>query len=570
MAVEEEHGARVVHPTGEWKVVAENSNKKGPFDLGFLWDNLFVWACVIAVSLDPMFNYIPMINEDNKCIKMDNNLKIAALVFRSLTDLVYVVDMILKIAKAFSTLKKLSWPWKRAELLKKALEIVPIWFHIVVDFLAVLPIPQVVILVFFPKIKGSASLDTRKYLNFILLAQYVPRVLRIYLSCKNLTSNPEGYNVLFRGLFNFFLYILASHVLGAFWYFFSLQRETACWHQACGKDPRYCIPSSYNCDENISRNITYLNLFCPIDPSNEKLFDFGIFLDALQSGVLGSTNFPQKFLQCFWWGLKNLSSFGQNLETSTYIWENAFAVSISIIGLILFLYLIGNLQTYIQMEFRKSELGKKKKEKEKDIESWTEKMGLPEDARSIIKEEIMKNAKYLLQGNKEVNVETVFFILPKNLQKAIKRCLCLPILKKVPTLESMNEEVLEEIIEYLKPMIHNEHIDIIKEGEPITSTTFIMEGVVWTFRNQSISNNGNSLSTHHDHSLKGRERLDKGNFFGEELFEEWATGLKSLEEVPTWTKTVKSRLKVEAFVLTAKDLKIVVDKFKQHFQKPAP
>ena len=83
------------------------------------------------------------------------------------------------------------------------------------------------------------------------------------------------------------------------------------------------------------------------------------------------------------------------------------------------------------MEFRKSELGKKKKEKEKDIESWTEKMGLPEDARSIIKEEIMKNAKYLLQENKEVNVEIVFFILPKNLQKDIKRCLCLPILKKV-------------------------------------------------------------------------------------------------------------------------------------------
>ncbi|KAL5547256.1 hypothetical protein UlMin_006943, partial [Ulmus minor] len=591
MAIEEEHGTsknrkkesenreldpiKDVHPTGDWIVEAENSNKKGPFDVLFLWKNLFVWACAIAVSLDPMFNYIPMINEDNKCIKMDNNLKIAALVLRSLTDLIYVVDIILKVAKVFSKLKELSWPWKGAELLKKALEIAPIWFLIVVDFLAILPIPQVVILVFFPKIEGSTSLDTRKYLNVILLAQYVPRVLRIYLSCNDLTCNPEGYNVWVRALFNFFLYILASHVFGAFWYFFSLQRETACWHQACGKDPRYCIPSSYNCDEIISRNITYLNLFCPIDPSNEKLFNFGIFLDALQSGVLGSTDFPQKFLQCFWWGLKNLSSLGQNLETSPYIWENAFAVSISIIGLILFLYLIGNLQvymstsaqTYIQMEFRKSELGEKKKQKEKDIESWTEKMGLPKVASSTIKEEIMKNAKYLLQENKEVNVETVFFILPKSLKKAIKRYLCLPILRKVKTLESMDKIVLEEIIEYLKPMIHNEHIDIIKEGEPITSTTFIMEGVVWTYRNQSISNDGNSLSPYHVHSSNGRERLGKGKFFGEELFDEWATGLKSLEEVPTWTKTVKSRLKVEAFVLTAKDLKIVVEKFPTHFKE---
>ena len=45
------------------------------------------------------------------------------------------------------------------------------------------------------------------------------------------------------------------------------------------------------------------------------------------------------------------SSLGQNLETSPYIWENAFAVSISIIGLILFLYLIGNLQVCIDYFF---------------------------------------------------------------------------------------------------------------------------------------------------------------------------------------------------------------------------
>ncbi|KAK7853831.1 cyclic nucleotide-gated ion channel 1 [Quercus suber] len=40
-----------------------------------------------------------------------------------------------------------------------------------------------------------------------------------------------------------------------------------------------------------------------------------------------------------------ISSVGQNLQTSTYIWETLFAVLISICGLLLFLYFIGNLQT---------------------------------------------------------------------------------------------------------------------------------------------------------------------------------------------------------------------------------
>ena len=45
------------------------------------------------------------------------------------------------------------------------------------------------------------------------------------------------------------------------------------------------------------------------------------------------------------------SSLGQNLQTSTYIWENCFAVSISIFGFLLILYFIGNLQVGAQHLF---------------------------------------------------------------------------------------------------------------------------------------------------------------------------------------------------------------------------
>lgn len=38
------------------------------------------------------------------------------------------------------------------------------------------------------------------------------------------------------------------------------------------------------------------------------------------------------------------SALGQDLETSTYVWEICFAVSVSISGLVLFSFLIGNMQ----------------------------------------------------------------------------------------------------------------------------------------------------------------------------------------------------------------------------------
>ena len=53
--------------------------------------------------------------------------------------------------------------------------------------------------------------------------------------------------------------------------------------------------------------IAYLNSSCPILEEDKSQFDFGIFLDGLQSGIVeSSTDFPQKFFYCFWWGLRNL------------------------------------------------------------------------------------------------------------------------------------------------------------------------------------------------------------------------------------------------------------------------
>ncbi|KAK9904375.1 hypothetical protein M0R45_000809 [Rubus argutus] len=295
-------------------------------------------SCVIAVFVDPLFFYLPIIDEKNKCIGMDTKLRNVVLILRSLTDIGFIGHSIHKIYEGVrktrkdldNDLPKTKGKPNRDERSKfaKALARKLSWHSIVIDFFAVLPIPQVVILAF----------------------------RRIRHSSKKLKHKTGMW---IKGLFYFFLYLLASHVLGAFWYYFSIQQETTCWYRACKKhSTRGCM---FYCNENMtSRNTTFINSideFCLVDvPTNETTsFDFGIFLDSLKNGNTGSIHFAKKFFYSFWWGLRNLSNFGTNLQTSTYVWENCFAILISVIGLVLFLVLIGKVQTFISMKTEKSE-----------------------------------------------------------------------------------------------------------------------------------------------------------------------------------------------------------------------
>lgn len=94
-------------------------------------------------------------------------------------------------------------------------------------------------------------------------------------------------------------------LLGAFWYLFSIERETTCWQKACGNTAG-CLHASLYCRENHIGLKDLLNNSCPIETPDATKFDFGIFLVALQSGIVESTDFPKKFFYCFWWGLQNL------------------------------------------------------------------------------------------------------------------------------------------------------------------------------------------------------------------------------------------------------------------------
>ncbi|PQQ00561.1 cyclic nucleotide-gated ion channel 1-like [Prunus yedoensis var. nudiflora] len=188
-----------------------------------LWKRIVI-SCVIAVSLDPLFFYIPFIDKEKKCLGMDKKLRNVALILRSLTDITFVVHIGYQIweagNKAYKAITKeksqLDWQPTMKPTLKKH-EIIPFakkfagyfsWLSFLTDLLSVLPMPQILVVVLFFKMKGPKYLQHRKALNIFLLSQYLPRIFRIILSSKKLIKT-TGIQV--KAVFNFFLYILASH-----------------------------------------------------------------------------------------------------------------------------------------------------------------------------------------------------------------------------------------------------------------------------------------------------------------------------------------------------------------------
>ncbi|KAF9671145.1 hypothetical protein SADUNF_Sadunf12G0017100 [Salix dunnii] len=515
------------------------------------WNKIFVLSCLIAVSLDPLFFYVPVIDDGKKCLSLDSKMEITASVLRSFTDIFYMLHIIFQFRTGF--IAPSSRVFGRGVLVKDTWAIAKRYLssYFLIDILAVLPLPQVVILIIIPKMASSSYLNTKNVLKFVVIFQYVPRFMRIYPLYKEVATSGILIETAWAGAaFNLFLYMLPSHVIGAFWYLFSIERQTDCWRQACGIQET-CRREYLFCDgAGGTGNVSFLDNYCPVTTPNEKVFNFGIFLDALQSGVvLSSMGFPEKFFYCFWWGMRNLSSLGQNLKTSTCVWEICFAVFISISGVATIAFLIGNMQTNFRSPTARME---KMRIKRRDTEQWMSHRLLPDN----IRERIRRYEQYRWEETRGVDEEEMLVQnLPRDLRRDIKRHSCLDLLKRVPMFEKMEEQVLDAMCDRLKPVLYTEESYIVREGDPVDEMLFVMQGKLST-RTTSGGRTGVFIS----------EYLEAGDFCGEELFT-WALNPHSSSNLPISTRTVRTITEVEAFALMADDLKFVASQFRQLHSK---
>ena len=105
------------------------------------WNKIFAVTWVFAVSTDPLLLYIPTINDNKKCVSMDQNLKIIAFLLRSVTDIFHISHITVQIRRTFMDKESEVLPPKNMNALAR--RNIRWSANILIEILAVLPLPQV-------------------------------------------------------------------------------------------------------------------------------------------------------------------------------------------------------------------------------------------------------------------------------------------------------------------------------------------------------------------------------------------------------------------------------------------
>ncbi|CAL9156836.1 unnamed protein product [Musa hybrid cultivar] len=515
-------------------------------------NRLFVASCILSIAVDPLFFYLPVIDQDSNCVGIDRKLGATSTTLRTLIDAFYLIRMALQFRTAY--IAPSSRVFGRGELVIDPTQIAIRYLrrYFIIDFLAVLPLPQFVVWSFLHRSTDSDVLDTKNSLLFIVMLQYIPRLVRTFPLTAELRRTAGIFaETAWAGAAYYLLwYMLASHIVGAFWYLLSVDRDDDCWQLACknfdGCNVKYLYCGNahlegYDIWQNVSAGV--LEQYCSVADDNTE-FNFGIYTQALTSGIIASNKFFSKLCYCLWWGLQNLSTLGQGLVTSTYPGEVIFSIALAIFGLILMALLIGNMQTYLQsLTIRLEEM----RVKRRDSEQWMHHRLLPQDLR----ERVRRYDQYKWLETRGVDEESLVQTLPKDLRRDIKRHLCLGLVRRVPLFANMDERLLDAICERLKPSLYTENTYIVREGDPVDEMLFIIRG-----RLESITTDGGRSG------FFNRSILKEGDFCGEELLT-WALDPKSGANLPSSTRTVKALTEVEAFALFADELKFVASQFRR-------
>ncbi|KAK3218693.1 hypothetical protein Dsin_012663 [Dipteronia sinensis] len=181
----------------------------------------------------------------------------------------------------------------------------------------------------------------------IRLFVYLVRIIEIYsLFSEEVTSSTLSKLAaapIIKIGFNLLLFLYGGHLFGGLWYLFAVWKKIECWKKACSNHGG--CQYANNLFNVSSGDKIFLDNICFAKTEDTKPYELGIFKDAFESHIVETTTeLWKKFLYCFRWGLQNISGFGQNLEVSTYAWENIFVILIAIFGVGTFTYFVGNMQ----------------------------------------------------------------------------------------------------------------------------------------------------------------------------------------------------------------------------------
>ncbi|XP_058108462.1 probable cyclic nucleotide-gated ion channel 20, chloroplastic isoform X4 [Magnolia sinica] len=219
------------------------------------WNQFFAIFCLVAIFVDPFFFFLLSMKEDDKCIIFDWSLAKAIVTVRSVTDFIYVLHMLLQFRLAYIAPE--SRVVGAGDLVDhpKKIALHYLCGYFLLDIFVVLPLPQIMIIVIFPKyLVSSRANDAKNLLRATVILNYIPRIIRFL----PLLASQSASGFIFESawvnfIIHLLIFVLAGHAVGSFWYLFGVQQiSTLAGNQ---------VPSDYVWEVIFTMGIVGLGLF---------------------------------------------------------------------------------------------------------------------------------------------------------------------------------------------------------------------------------------------------------------------------------------------------------------------
>ncbi|KAJ9147566.1 hypothetical protein P3X46_029712 [Hevea brasiliensis] len=547
---------------------AQSRLPKGPFETILdprskrvqKWNRAFLLARGMALAIDPLFFYALLIGRGGApCLYMDGGLAAIVTVLRTCVDAVHLCHLWLQFRLAYVSREslvvgcgKLVWD-ARAIASHYVRSLKGFWF----DAFVILPVPQAVFWLVLPKLIREEQIKLiMSILLLIFMFQFLPKVYHcIYLMRKMQKVTGYIFGTIWWGFgLNLIAYFIASHVAGGCWYVLAIQRAASCLRQQCQRRPKcdlslscseeicyqFLIPASTignPCGGNFTTTVKK-----PMCLDITGPFKYGIYKTALP--VISSNSLAVKILYPIFWGLMTLSTFGNDLEPTSNWLEVMFSICIVLSGLMLFTLLIGNIQLFLHAVMAKK---RKMQLRCRDMEWWMRRRQLPSRLRQRVRH--FERQRWAAMGGDD-EMELIKD-LPEGLRRDIKRYLCLDLIKKVPLFHNLDDLILDNICDRVRPLVFSKDEKIIREGDPVHRVVFIIRGRIK--RSQSLSKGMVATSV-----------LESGGFLGDELLS-WCLRRPFIDRLPASSATFVCVESTEAFGLDANHLRYITDHFRYKF-----
>ncbi|KAH9724712.1 putative cyclic nucleotide-gated ion channel 20 [Citrus sinensis] len=513
------------------------------------WKQFFVITCLVAIFVDPLFFFLLSVQQIGLSSYAGTRLRLAYVAPES---------RVVGAGELVDHPKKIALNYLRG--------------YFFIDFFVALPLPQIIILLVLPNILGSSGANYAKnLLRAAILLQYIPRLYKFLPLFAGQSSTGFIFESAWANFFiNLFTFTLSGHIVGSGWYLFGLQRVNQCLRDACHNSSIQDCKKFLDCGHGnggaeYSQDQTWKSWSGNQQASDcfeKDKFSYGIYEQAVK--LTTENSIITRYVYSLFWGFQQISTLAGNQTPSYFVGEVLFTMAIIGVGLLLFAFLIGNMQNFLQaLVKRRLDMSLRRR----DVEQWMRHRRLPEQLRrsyidgkfAFLNRQVREAERYNWAATRGVNEEMLFANLPEDLQREIRRHL-FKFVKKVRIFALMDEPILDAICERLRQKTYISGSKILYRGGLIEKMVFIVRGKM-----ESIGEDGIAVC------------LSEGDACGEELLT-WCLEHSSVNRdakryrIPgqrlLCNRTVRCLTNVEAFSLRAADIEEVTSLFARFLRSP--